>query len=255
MKYSSIKKNSDTETPLPSNAMVFNGKIFELELDGYETLNVYGREMLSNEISSEAYPKRSGSRFLGVRQGSRELEIEYQLAAETPKEMQDKFDKLRELLYSKEEVSIYFADDPDYTYYGIYSGSETIDPSKLNIVGRFTLFCSDPYKYADAVETSGEVGIKSVYEIVPELITVQIGQAVNNLEITNGRETISLTGAFNAGSLVEIDVTEQNLFINGAKRPDYIDLHSDFENFTVQYGDIVTASSGELTLKLREVVQ
>lgn len=248
-------KQATTQESLPSVAMVFNGKIFEEELEGYRTLNVYGREMLSNEVDREERSKANGSIFYGIRKPSRTLTIEYQMSADSASKMQDKFNDLRRLLYSVGEVPISFLDEPEYTYFGIFSGSDEPDPSKLSITSKFTIFCSNPEKTSELVTTSGSVTVDTFYPTQPEKIIVTLADTTNKFSVTNGRETISLTGTFNVGSKVVIDVKEQTVLLNGIERPDLIALDSDFENFFIRNGDIVTTSAGSLELQMKEVMQ
>lgn len=244
-----------TQALLPSVAMVFNGKIFEEELKGYRTLNVYGRETLSREVDSEARSKSNGSMFYGVRLPSRVITVEYKLSADSASEMQAKFNRLRRLQYSIGEVPFSFLDEPEYTYFGVVSGADEPDPSKLSVVSKFSIFCSNPDKFGELVKTSGAVTVDTFYPTQPEKMTVTLSATVNKLSVTNGRETISLTGTFNAGSKVAIDVKEQTVLLNGVNRPDVIDLNSDFENFFIKNGDTVTSSSGSLELQMKEVMQ
>lgn len=250
------KISTESSSWLPSVAMTFNGLVFEEELPGYQTLNVFGREMLSNELQFVESESSNGAIYYGQRRPPRLLVVEYKLVSDTPQEMQEKFNDLRKLLYTKgEEVEVSFRDEPGYFYRGVHSASEEIDATKIQVVSRFTIFCSNPDKKSAPVTTSGEVTIETFYPTKPDLIRVVLSTAVNNLKITNGRQTISLTGAFNAGSNITVDVEEQDLLLNGVSRPDLIDLESDFENFLVRNGDVVTTTSGSLTLQLKEVIQ
>ena len=73
------------------------------------------------------------------------------------------------------------------------------------------------------------------------------------LEITNFEQTISLTGSFSVGDKVTIDFTgDAQILLNSVNRLDLLNLNSDFENFAVKQGSVITCSnSSNLTLQLR----
>ena len=44
---------SEYESWIPSSAMIYDNRVFEEEIEGYQTLYVEGREMLSLEFETE----------------------------------------------------------------------------------------------------------------------------------------------------------------------------------------------------------
>lgn len=245
---------SVTMQSLPSVAMRFNGKYFENEIEGYRTLNVSGREMFSYDLMSERRSNGDGSHYYGKTRPSGVVSVTYKLESKTAIEMQEKYNELRKLLYSNEEVPIQFNDEPNITYYGTHDSSEEVPSDRLVVISGFTIFCPNPEKIKDTVTTDGEVTINTFYKTYPLLITIETATTTNTLSVTNGVETITLTGPFNAGSIIKIDVVNQIVLVNEIERVDVIDLESDFENFEIKEGQIVTANNGTLELEMREVV-
>lgn len=239
---------------LPSVAMKFNGYYIEEKIEDYLTLNVSGREMLSYDIQSERRSHGHGSIRYGKSLPSRIITVQYYLKADSSAKLQYRFNKLRKALYSTDVVPIEFADEPGATYYGEFESAETIPADRLSIISTFSIFCPDPFKYRNAIVTDGEVVTETFYPTIPHKILVSTSTTTNAIDISNGNQVIQLRGEVNAGTNIQIDVENQSVYANGVERLDLIDLHSDFENFTVENGQTVTTSNGTIELHVREVV-
>lgn len=242
------------EKPLSSVAMNFNGMYFEEEIEGYETINVSGREMISCDMNYQRREHGDGAIRYGKTKPPRYIGVQYKITANTAQELQEKFNQLRRLLHTEDVVPIHFRDEPGVTYYGEYESTDDVPENQLTFFSRFTLFCPDPDKRRNTVTTDGEVEIDTFYTTIPKRILVTVSETTNRVQVTNGEQTISLTGEFNAGTEIEINPKEQDVHVNGVERWDVIDLHSDFENFVIQNGQTVTTEQGELEIEMREVV-
>ena len=101
------------KSPLPSEALQIDGAYIENLIDGYRTLYVTGREVLGSEISGK---RRNSTLWMGP--SIRESEIQPEaLQLDTscftsPREFQEKFNKLSGIL-NKEQAKLIFADEPD----------------------------------------------------------------------------------------------------------------------------------------------
>lgn len=252
--YNFVDLNEAPQTlALPSVAMLFNGDYIENKVNGYRTLKVAGREMRKRVIRTA--DKSDGTPlFVGAYNDSLELTVTYELNAVSPKEFQQRYDELRYVLNTTNEVPIKFRDEPEWEYKGIVSGTSDVTDETNHSVSTFKIWCSESEKLGAIVSTSGAVTINTRYETVPETIAVVTSATVNQLKITNGRQTITLNGVINSGWTVVIDIKNQNVTVNGSQHLDYLALQSDFENFDVKKGETVTTTNGSLTLKLREVV-
>lgn len=245
---------SSNNPALPSVAMNFNGRYIEEVVEGYRTLNVSGRETLGYDIQSERRSHGHGSIRYGKSLPSRIIAVQYLLKADNPEQLQYRFDELRKALYSKDVVPVIFVDEPGVTYYGELENAETVPADRLSVISTFNIFCPDPFKYRNAVVTDGEVITDTFYPTVPQQILVTTSTATNAIDISNGEQVIQLRGEVNAGTDIHIDIENQSVYANGVERLDLIDLHSDFENFTVENGQTVTTSNGTIELHVREVV-
>lgn len=155
MSYDFIDTNEQqTKTAnLPSEAMRFNGEFIENLIDGYRTLTVTGREMLSTNINILKLNQSPGRWNFGTTVDERYITIKYKLRADTPSELMLKWRKLNEVLnnsplgYPVENAEISFNDEEGVFYYGMKGDVATIPEGKLEVISSFTLFFGDPFKY------------------------------------------------------------------------------------------------------------
>lgn len=254
MEYIELKQNATHSPYIPSVAMEFDGFYLENKIEGYSTLNVYGREMHSYDIDSQRREDADGAIRYGKSLPPRVLTIEYMLDSDSSEEQQEKFDLLRYYLSSNGPVPIRFKDQPRFTFYGEFQGAEEVESNKLNIVSRFTVICYDPRKYGNTIVTDGKITILTRYTTYPDKIEVKTSTEVSKLDIKAPTKTISLVGSIPSGALIEIDVQKGEIKMNGATRYDLVSLTSDFENFTVETGDVITTTNGTIKVYQREVL-
>ena len=223
---------------LPPEAMFIEtddvGVPIEDQIDGYQTLNVTGRELMPYSVSSQAVSGYDGELFLGADHPKRELTIKYQLIASSDQEYREKFARLNYLLSPKP------------------------NPGTNVVNSEFTITLFDPFKRLknNTIYRGGQsirINEPAYYPTVPDKIELTIKSANNHLEITNFEQTISLTGSFSVGDKVTIDFTgDAQILLNSVNRLDLLNLNSDFENFAVKQGSVITCSnSSNLTLQLR----
>ena len=83
MSYKFIDVDDIVETFLPAEAMSYNGVYLENEIEGYRTLNVSGRELLSASIKSSSVDGISGSKYQYKTYPSRTIIVKFQLICDT----------------------------------------------------------------------------------------------------------------------------------------------------------------------------
>ncbi len=140
-----------TESPgsvqLPSEALKLNGEYIENQIDGYRTLYVTGREILSQELTTYETGIRDGSNLSYRRYPSRVITVGYQLIAEDNDAFREAYNKLNALL-DVEDAEMIFADEPDKFFRGTPSGAGDVDPGKNTVKGEIEFTCVDPFKYS-----------------------------------------------------------------------------------------------------------
>lgn len=248
---------------LPACALTINGALLEDTIPGYTTLNVTGRETISDELSTTgSVPGRDGTQVIARALPPRVLGIEYRLTAPDAQQLQEAFRALRAALDTAGKII--FADDPEVAYFGQISDMGEVPPYTNDLIGTFTIFCADPYKYEATARThSGnpkEIRNPSPYAVPPDEITVTLATPSTGVTIkntTSGRQII-LTGSFIAGDIVRFTPQAASpslrLTVNGQAamaRLDY--LTSDFGAFTIKNGDTLTATPADaaMTVTLR----
>ena len=246
---------------LPPEAMFIEtngvGVTLEDQIDGYQTLNVAGRELMAYSLSSQAVAGNDGELFLGADLPKRELTIKYQLITGSDQEFREKYARLNYLLNNK-QLHFYFFDDPQFEYVGTLSGAADPSPGSNVVNSEFTITLLNPFKRLKNKtiyrgEQSVRINEPAYYPTVPDKIALTIKSASNHLEIVNFEQTIALTGNFSVGDKVTIDFTgDAQILLNSVNHLDLLDLNSDFENFAVKQGSVVACSnSTDLALQLR----
>ena len=251
--FKDLKKATGTETAqLPSVAINFNGKQLDTEIEAFQTLKVSGRETISVEL--ETVDVKNGSLILGERLPHRELLVTYLMVSKSNTAFQNDFKALRKLLTSDSEVPITFKDEPNTVYFGRLSDFETVDDDSNTVIGTFKIICSSPFKYSNAVTTTGAVTVDTFYPTQPDSITLTIGTTTNKIQIKHSVYTISATGTFNAGDKVvlKFNKDDMTMTVNGVDATYMIDLNSDFENFQLRKNNSVTSAQGTISLVARE---
>lgn len=138
---------SQGSADLPSEALKLNGEYIENQIDGYRTLYVTGREILSQELTTYETGTRDGSNLSYRRYPSRTITVGYQLIAKDNDAFREAYNKLNALL-DVEDAEMIFADEPDKFFRGTPSGAGDVDPGKNAVKGEIEFTCVDPFKYS-----------------------------------------------------------------------------------------------------------
>lgn len=268
------------ETPLPSVAVNYDGQFIENQLDGYMTLTVAGREVISHNITNMGKGGDiDGERLESKTLPAREIEVQYQLKANNNREFQEKFRQLMCILESDEDVKIIFQDDPHIEYRGQVSAMGKIPPNYNNVIGSYTIYCQDPYKYNTEEHELGGVdhtftvedteGLLN-YEVTPRLIQISSATGfqlkTTPIRVTNKRSYNSISFDFtdiiedrtiNPGDTFNIDIENNLVYINDERGKNNINYlkyikfeTSDFHGFKVKRNDIITVTDENLIIKV-----
>ena len=238
---------------LPTSAMMYNGRYIENVIDGYQTLTVTGREMISLDIDSDSI--KVGALISMQRIQPRILTVQYKLEDNNPEELQKKFKELMILLFKEEDVEISFKDEPGIKYYGRYSETDDVPGDTNSIFSSFTIYCQDPRKYSNSKQSGAKITMHSPVETPPEKIVVKLARG-NSIKITNQntKKQIRVTGAaIYSNDVLTFDMDQGILLVNGKDMTSIFDIESDFENFYIHRGDVLTCDNGQMTIYAREV--
>jgi predicted phage tail component-like protein len=246
--YSKLEKNNNITAFEPSDNMSINGTPLNRLVDGYTHLTVTGRGLLGQTVKKSSVPGRRGVWVEDVSDDERQLEIKYKLEADTSPKMRDKFAKLNKILRTHASsgfLEITFKDEPEYVYYGYFSGADEIEEKSLSIISKFTLLVPDGYKKKQAQNSTGPIALSDALEVLPESITVTPTGTVNQVQIINGTKVLSFSGSYVAGKdlVITFGNEEVTAVYNGRNILSELERFSPLEQFTVKNGDIITAKN------------
>lgn len=246
--YSKLEKNNNITAFEPSDNMSINGTPLNRLVDGYTHLTVAGRGLLGQTIKKSSVPGRRGVWVEDVSDDERQLEIKYKLEADTSSKMRDKFAKLNKILRTHASsgfLEITFKDEPEYVYYGYFSGADEIEEKSLSIISKLTLLVPDGYKKKQAQNSTGPIALSDALEVLPESITVTPTGTVNQVQIINGTKVLSFSGSYVAGKdlVVTFGNEEVTAVYNGRNILSELERFSPLEQFTVKNGDTITAKN------------
>lgn len=246
------KKDHVDERILPISAMNYDGLFLEDLFDGYRTLVVSGREMMSVDIKSD--DRNVGSVIASQRIPARTIKVEYQMTNHDSEMILVNYRYLLESLFREKDVPIYFNDEPDVIYYGRFSSSDEPSGSSYDVISSFELLCSDPRKYSyKTFSTDGDIMQRLPFRTKPLRISVKVKKS-GGITVTDGTKNIKISQSLNAGDLVVFDFSLGQVLINGTNKTNWLDLTSDFENFYLKQGQKITCSNGTLTVEYKEVI-
>ena len=246
--YSKLEKNNNITAFEPSDNMSINGTPLNQLVEGYRHLTVTGRGLLGQTIKKSSVPGRRGVWVEDVSDDERQLEIKYKLEADTSSKMRDKFAKLNKILRTQASsgfLEITFKDEPEYVYYGYFSGADDIEEKSLSIISKFTLLVPDGYKKKQAQNSTGPIALSDALEVLPESIMVTPTGTVNQVQIINGTKVLSFSGSYAAGKdlVVTFGNEEVTAVYNGRNILSELEKSSPLEQFTVKNGDTITAKN------------
>lgn len=234
--------------------MLYAGIYLENQVEGYLTLDVYGRENLDIEIGSEEV--RIGSIIATQKIKSRYLTIEYGILCDDFEDGQKKFNNLKQFLYREDDVPITFKDEDMIYFYGRLSKIEQPEfHTRQFATGKLEIFCQDPLKYSQSKESGSNITIDSPVETTPREIKVRMtgSSSLQIKNITTGK-LIKITGAsIYSGNTISFDFDKGKVYVDNVDRTAILDLESDFENFYIHRGDSLSCDNGIMTVYGSEV--
>lgn len=234
-----------------TSAMNYNGIWIEDIIDGYYTLKVEGREMLAPEV--EIQNTSVGAIVSSQRIPSRTLKVTFKLENHNPDLLLIDFRNLVNELYTEEDVPIYFNDERDVFYCGRFSGASEVDGASYEVVSDFEITCADPRRYSQAeLFVDGVVNKDFRYNQRPSRIELKLARN-GKVSVTNTQQTITIDNDLSVNDSVVIDFDEGKILVNDQNKTSYLSLTSDFENFILKKGQIITSSNGTCKTYFREV--
>lgn len=245
MSYKFIDVDDNIESFLPAEAMSYDGVFLENEIEGYRTLNVSGRELLSASIKSSSVDGISGSKYQYKTYPSRTIIVKFQLICDTDRKFREAFNRMNQIL-SAEQVKIIFNDEPDKYFIGTKEGNTDIEPGKNSVIGEFEIYCADPCKYSTVLKEFE--GIIEDDELVVNIKNDGTEPAIIDYEITNNAETgylgiVSEEGVMEFGKIEEVDGTTYQQSETLATLDNFFNLKDDVSGYDAMHPNYGTSGS------------
>lgn len=246
--YSFVEANDFGEDKLSSVAMSYDGVVFDEVIEGFRTLNVEGREVTSlviNMIETDI-----GYLDIGQRLESPPLEVQYMIQRETHAELKESFRLLMDLVVREENVEIKFADE-DARYYGRFHQFIEWDEGNVQVVGKMALYRPKPYKYGQLLLSDGYL-IETDKHL--SLVRIVINPIVSTglIKVSNGKQEIRLVEPMGVNDVIVLDFIENRAYKNEVAFDYALALDSDFANFVIGSGEIISSNEAVLSLEYRE---
>lgn len=241
---------------LSSQAMIWDDKLLEDYLKGYNTLTVTGREAIGYSLDSiDDIHGRDGGLTLERKLLPRHLNVRYKLQADSNKTLQEKFRALHGLLLGK-DVPIQFRDDLDITYYGQLVQMEQVPVDRNNVISSFQIRCDDPFKYGKNLTAEGNpivLYINTTESIQPDEIELVVEKNTEKIQVVNestGRRII-LAGDYKKDDVIKIDVKNNRLRKNGQNiMTDLVYEATDWKEFKLHDKDRISVIPNDTKMKI-----
>lgn len=145
----------------PAEAMLIDGQYIEDLILGYSTLQISGRELLSQSIEKQTIGKSDGEFIQYVRNPSREIVVGYRLSAADNLSFRQAFYKLNSILHGDSHL-VSFNDDPSKYWIATFSDIDDVPKGRNAITSSFTLFVPDGIAHSVATNTADNTPYKDV---------------------------------------------------------------------------------------------
>lgn len=250
--------NGYDDDNIPPEAFIINNIPLERQIDGFETLNVVGRELLTKKIQSQDVDGIDGNIFTESNYPTRDITVKYLLKASSNEEFRRKFELLN--FYLKENQFIFgFNDDREYFYVGTLSSVDSFPEGSNTGVSTFTINCSDPFKYKrkqsiyGKSSTSITINEPILYPTLPDEIDVTLSSSASSIIVSTGDLKLVFNGSFVSGDVLKIlPKAEDQILLNDKPNMALMTYTSPLEIFKLKENSTVTTNVGTIAVKIRD---
>lgn len=199
-------------SPLPAEAVKFNGIWLDQKVPGFRTLHVSGRELLECEISDEQMGSVDGTQYQYKRYPFRTITVAYQLIAESDTAFREAYNQLNGLL-DAEQAELLFNDETDKYFIATKASNSEVSPGMNRVTGDICFYCTDPRKHSTVEKTfSASLNDDGILEAT--IVNDGTESVPISYEITHNHENgyigiVSEHGAMEYGQITERDEEER----------------------------------------------
>lgn len=254
--FGDLEKRS-TATPLPSEAIVFNGVSLDEQLPYYRTLNVSGRENFERSLNT-VETSGDGEFFLSSKLKANSITVTYSIETQDADTFNETFTNLKKFLLG-EEVEFYFMDEPEYTRTGTVTKLDNPKAGSFDVVGTFEISMSNPFRHGQRKAiTGGETLVindpQLYYKQSAEKIILNVKTSTKPFVLNVDNDyNLTLIGGLPANSNLVIDFDGNTLTSSGTnKLPDMDIIKSNIFELKIKNGQRITAKgAGSIELQYR----
>ena len=174
----------------PAEAMLIDGQYIEDLIPGYSTLQVSGRELLSQSIEKQTIGKSDGEFIQYARNPSREIVVGYRLSAADNLSFRQAFYKLNDILHG-DTHQVSFNDDLSVYWNAVLTDVDDVPKGRNAITSSFTLFVPDGIAHSVATQTFDNMP----YKDIP--LNLMAGTSADPVSVTGSGWNIQKLGSFN----------------------------------------------------------
>lgn len=268
--YDFIRTDEAQLRSINSVQTIINGINLDRELKGFRTLAVKGRE--ENQASIQKHDKKNyitsanpildGSIFLGSNLKDKEIDITYQVSANSYQEQTRLYEMLNYYI-KKNNAKLIFTDDIDFYYIGSFKGMDRIDIS-LEHKGELSFSILDPYKYSNELYTIDYENTASIdklmyYPAAIDYISIKPKLDTDKLVFKNesNGQRIIINHDLKTTNTVKIYFNKYLIELDGKEDiSDKMEITSDYEDFIINSQDKLSANietSGTIAFRERRL--
>ena len=174
----------------PAEAMLIDGQYIEDLIPGYSTLQVSGRELLSQSIEKQTIGKSDGEFIQYVRNPSREIIVGYRLSAADNLSFRQAFYKLNDILHG-DTHQVSFNDDLSVYWNAVLTDVDDVPKGRNAITSSCTLVVPDGIAHSVATQTFDNMP----YKDIP--LNLMAGTSADPVSVTGSGWNIQKLGSFN----------------------------------------------------------
>lgn len=251
-KFTDLDQSGNTIS-LPTEALTFNDRQLDIEIEGFRTLVVTGRDDISTNI--ELFEGVDRDTFRHAKTVAGEIEVKFQLISDTYYDQQQQLVMLKRYLYGN-DVSFSFADE-DYNRRGTVSSFKINNTGSLSLTGTIGIKQTNPWKYLaprihkgidkDGAKIIHMLDPEMIYHALPKKIVLRNGSSAQKIRIVNkttpSTQEMMFSQAVPANALVIIDFDKLEITVNGDTNPQsggWITLQSEFGTMKFEQGAILS---------------
>lgn len=247
----------DTNTPSSAGKSILDDALFLYSQNKYideiipqfMTLKANGLGTFDRE-STLVNRVGDGAIFTSSRLNVKEIEVEFMILTQDSNELKTVQEQLSNLLY-EEQMKFTFKYLRDWFYIGTVKSIEYDNPL-FKTKGKIVIECNDPFRYSNEVvevnanstlDTSLGIGKEfKPYELeIQAAATSALNQKTRYFSPSSSLYFLGYTGS--GAVTYKFDFNKGELFVNGVKRNELIDIQSDVSNWRIKQGERFAATS------------